>query len=95
MRDLLAGGGEKAQGAIVIAEPHFGGTGVKIEGRFFLHFGFAVARRKDLDTDLGSVEKNVVFLGLLKLFEGKPRNIGSANTVGGGDGNFVKGLAPL
>lgn len=87
------GGREEAEGAVVIAEPDLGGTGVEIEGHLFRHFFFGISGREDLGADFGGGEEDVGFLGLGELGVGEPSDVGGADAIRGGDRDFMKCLA--
>ena len=84
---------KERHGAVEVADPDLGGTGIEKECAFFVDLGRGVRRRKNLDADFRcAIEKDRILLNL-GAFVSEPCNIGSLDSIGGRNGAFSEGDA--
>ena len=85
--------GEEVEGAVLVAEPDFFGTGLEVELALFAHLTGGVGGRKDFDADLrGDFEGDLTF-DPGEALVGIPADVGGADAIDGGDRAFRQGKA--
>jgi hypothetical protein len=82
-RDLMIRSREECEGAVAVAYPDLGGSGIEIEDAFFRDLGCGFGRGKDFDANLrGARQKGKVLADLIPTGI-KPTDINSLDAVSG------------
>jgi hypothetical protein len=82
-RDLMIRSGEECEGAVAVAYPDLGGSGIEIEDAFFGDLGCGIGGGEDFDTNLrGARQKGDVLADLIPTGI-KPTDINSFDAVSG------------
>jgi len=77
--------GEECQGAVAVAYPDLGGSGIEIENTFFGYLGYRIGGREDFDANLrGARQKGNVLADLIAT-DIEPTDVNSFDAVSGGN----------
>jgi hypothetical protein len=76
---------KKGNRSVEVANPDLGCAGVEIEGAFFVDLGYGIRRRKDLDANVGRVEKHGWVLTKFGPLRSEPGDIDGSDSGGGGN----------
>jgi hypothetical protein len=75
---------KKGHRAVEVANPHFGGAAVEVQGALFVDFSARIGRRNDLNTDLGGVAEELRIFSDLWAVGSEPADVDSLDAIGGG-----------